>query len=34
VTAPARLDHGVLALPATPGLGAEVDPEALARYRR
>jgi muconate cycloisomerase len=34
VTAPAVLDHGVITLPDTPGLGAEVDREALARYQR
>jgi muconate cycloisomerase len=34
VTAPAVLDHGVIALSDRPGLGADVDPEALARYRR
>jgi muconate cycloisomerase len=34
VTAPAVLDGGVLVLPDTPGLGADVDPDALARYRR
>jgi L-Ala-D/L-Glu epimerase len=34
VTAPAVLDRGVLVLPDTPGLGADVDPDALARYRR
>jgi len=34
VTVPAVLDHGVIALPDRPGLGADVDPDALARYRR
>ncbi|HEU4370987.1 MAG TPA: enolase C-terminal domain-like protein [Methylomirabilota bacterium] len=34
VTAPAVLDHGVLVLPDTPGLGADVDPAALDRHRR
>jgi muconate cycloisomerase len=34
VTAPAVLDRGVIALPDTPGLGADVDRDALARYRR
>src|SRR5918996_639574 len=34
VTAPAVLDRGVIALPDTPGLGADVDREALARYQR
>jgi muconate cycloisomerase len=34
VTAPAVLDRGELALPEGPGLGAEVDKGALARYRR
>jgi L-alanine-DL-glutamate epimerase-like enolase superfamily enzyme len=34
VTAPAVLDHGVITVPDTPGLGAEVDRDALARYRR
>lgn len=30
---PAVLDHGVLALPDTPGLGADIDHAQLARYR-
>jgi muconate cycloisomerase len=34
VTAPVVLDHGVIALPDTPGLGADIDRDALARYRR
>jgi L-alanine-DL-glutamate epimerase-like enolase superfamily enzyme len=34
VAAPVVLDQGVLALPEGPGLGADVDVEALARYRR
>jgi L-alanine-DL-glutamate epimerase-like enolase superfamily enzyme len=34
VTAPAVLDRGVIMLPDAPGLGAEVDRDALARYRR
>jgi muconate cycloisomerase len=34
VTTPADLAHGVIALPDTPGLGAEVDRDALARHRR
>ena len=33
VTVPAVLDRGVLVLPDTPGLGADVDPDALARHR-
>jgi muconate cycloisomerase len=33
VTAPAVLDRGVLELPERPGLGADVDPAALARHR-
>jgi L-alanine-DL-glutamate epimerase-like enolase superfamily enzyme len=33
VAAPVVLDHGVLTLPDTPGLGADVDRDALARYR-
>jgi muconate cycloisomerase len=33
VTSPAVLEGGVLALPERPGLGADVDPAALARYR-
>jgi len=33
VTVPAVLDHGVLVLPDRPGLGADVDPGALARHR-
>jgi len=33
VTTPARLDAGVIDLPDGPGLGATIDPEALARYR-
>jgi len=32
VTAPAVLDHGVLTVPDRPGLGADVDRVALARY--
>jgi L-alanine-DL-glutamate epimerase-like enolase superfamily enzyme len=27
------LDHGVVTLPDTPGLGADIDRRALARYR-
>jgi muconate cycloisomerase len=34
VTAPAVLDRGVIMLPDAPGFGAEVDRDALARYRR
>jgi muconate cycloisomerase len=34
VGAPAILDHGVLTLPDTPGLGADIDRHELARYRR
>jgi L-alanine-DL-glutamate epimerase-like enolase superfamily enzyme len=34
VEAPIDLEHGVVALPERPGLGADVDPEALARHRR
>jgi L-alanine-DL-glutamate epimerase-like enolase superfamily enzyme len=34
VTRPVVLDQGILALPDTPGLGADVDRGALARYRR
>jgi muconate cycloisomerase len=34
VRTPAVLDRGVIALPDTPGLGAQVDAQALARYRR
>jgi muconate cycloisomerase len=34
VTAPVVLDHGVIVLPDTPGLGADIDRDALARYRR
>jgi muconate cycloisomerase len=34
VTNPVLLDHGVIALPDTPGLGADVDRGALARYSR
>jgi L-Ala-D/L-Glu epimerase len=34
VTAPAVLDRGTVTLPDTPGLGADVDSDALARYRR
>jgi L-alanine-DL-glutamate epimerase-like enolase superfamily enzyme len=30
---PARLDHGTVKLSEVPGLGASVDPAALARYR-
>jgi muconate cycloisomerase len=33
VTAPALLEHGAVALPDRPGLGADVDLQALARYR-
>ncbi len=33
VVEPVRLDHGVLDLPDTPGLGAVVDPDAVERYR-
>ncbi|HEX2437226.1 MAG TPA: enolase C-terminal domain-like protein [Methylomirabilota bacterium] len=33
VTDPARLDAGVIHLPDSPGLGATIDPNALARYR-
>ena len=33
VTEPARLDAGVIHLPDAPGLGATIDPEAMARYR-
>ena len=33
VTAPVLLDHGVVELPDRPGLGADVDLPALARYR-
>lgn len=31
---PLDLDHGVLKLPNTPGLGATIDPAALSRHRR
>ena len=34
VTEPLDLNHGILKLPDTPGLGATIDPDALARYRR
>jgi len=34
VDAPIDLGHGVLKLPGGAGLGASVDPHALARYRR
>jgi L-alanine-DL-glutamate epimerase-like enolase superfamily enzyme len=34
MAAPAILEHGVVTLPDTPGLGADVDGDALARYRR
>jgi muconate cycloisomerase len=34
VAAPADLSAGVLALPDRPGLGADVDPDLLARHRR
>ena len=34
VTDPIDLGHGVVKLPDTPGLGATVDPDALARHRR
>lgn len=34
VTAPLDLNHGILKLPDTPGLGATIDPDALARCRR
>jgi L-alanine-DL-glutamate epimerase-like enolase superfamily enzyme len=34
VADPVDLAHGVVKLPGTPGLGAAVDPAALARYRR
>jgi L-alanine-DL-glutamate epimerase-like enolase superfamily enzyme len=33
VVDPVRLDGGVIALPEVPGLGATIDPDALARYR-
>jgi muconate cycloisomerase len=33
VGAPVILDHGVITLPDTPGLGADIDRRALARYR-
>ena len=34
VADPVDLSHGVLKLPNSPGLGATVDADALARYRR
>ena len=34
VTVPLDLNHGILKLPDTPGLGATIDPDALARHRR
>jgi muconate cycloisomerase len=34
VREPARLHAGVIKLPDAPGLGATVDPEAVARYRK
>jgi muconate cycloisomerase len=34
VADPLDLGHGVLKLPGEPGLGARIDPAALARYRR
>jgi muconate cycloisomerase len=34
VDAPVDLGGGVLKLPDTPGLGASIDPDALARHRR
>jgi L-alanine-DL-glutamate epimerase-like enolase superfamily enzyme len=34
VADPVDLSHGVIKLPDTPGLGATIDPKALARYRR
>lgn len=33
VADPVRLDAGTLRLPDSPGLGAAIDPDALARYR-
>ena len=33
VTDPIRLDHGAITLSDAPGLGASIDPAALARYR-
>ena len=34
VADPVDLSHGVVKLPDAPGLGATVDPRALARHRR
>jgi L-alanine-DL-glutamate epimerase-like enolase superfamily enzyme len=34
VSDPLDLGHGVLKLPDVPGLGASIDPGALARHRR
>src|SRR3989442_11909913 len=34
VADPVDLTHGTLKLPNAPGLGATIDPHALARYRR
>ncbi len=34
VATPVVLDHGIIVLPDTPGLGADIDRGELARYRR